>query len=246
MTTRPPLDPERLAPHPPWTSIAIEDELPSTNAALMGGRTGAVLIAESQLAGRGRLDRSWVTPPRAGLTFSVCLAPRQPPSAWSWLPLITGLALTDVIAASTLKWPNDLLLGGRKVAGILAQASGTSVVIGIGLNVSTRRDELPVDTATSLELEGQHRDRTELLSDILRALGARYLAWDGAAELPMDDYRDRCATIGQDVRLHELDGTVRDGRAVDVDELGRLVVVIDGAAEHITAGDIEHVRPVPG
>ncbi len=111
MTSRPPLDPSRLPARPPWTRITILDEVDSTNTAAAGRPPGTVVVAENQVAGRGRLDRSWVTPRGAGLTFSVVLRPSTPTSSWGWLPLLAGLALTDAIDGAALKWPNDLLLG---------------------------------------------------------------------------------------------------------------------------------------
>jgi BirA family transcriptional regulator, biotin operon repressor / biotin---[acetyl-CoA-carboxylase] ligase len=247
MTSRPPLDPSRLPARPPWTSVTVLDEVDSTNLAAVGRPPGSVLVAEKQVAGRGRLDRSWVSPPGAGLTFSVVLRPSAATSTWGWLPLLAGLALTDVIEGAALKWPNDLLLGpqSRKAAGILAQASGPDVIVGIGLNVSTAREELPVDSATSLALEGRVHDRTELLDSILTALGRRFDEWQAAdGSGPIEDYRARCATLGQDVRVHGVDGTTLIGRATDVDAAGRLLVDVAGVEHAVAAGDVEHVRGV--
>ncbi len=247
MSTRAPLQPERLSVAAPWTSITVLDEVDSTNLAVAGQPPGTVIVAEHQRAGRGRLNRSWVTPPRAGLLFSAILRPSAPPSTWAWLPLLTGLALTDVIAGAVLKWPNDAQLGPqrRKIAGILAQATGEDVIIGVGLNVSTTAEELPVDTATSLAIEGHEVDRSELLGQLLSVLGARYLAWEAAGGAgPLADYRERCATIGQAVRVHGVDGSSLDGSAVGVDENGRLIIEVDGVEHPIAAGDVEHLRPV--
>jgi BirA family biotin operon repressor/biotin-[acetyl-CoA-carboxylase] ligase len=248
MTTRPPLDQNRLQPLAPWTRIVVADELDSTNSAIADEPTGTVLVAEHQVAGRGRLDRSWVAPPRAGLTFSVIVAPTAPTSSWGWLPLLTGLALTDAIDGAVLKWPNDVLIGPRraKIAGILAQSTGDRVIIGVGLNVSTTRAELPVDTASSIELEfeGPGRDRTELLAQLLETLGRRYQQWDeSGGRGPLADYRAQCVTIGQPVRVHGVDGSTLDGVAIDVDDTGRLVVEADGGRHLVAAGDVEHVRP---
>ena len=246
MTTRPPLDQSRLHALAPWTRIVVADELDSTNSAIADEPTGTVLIAEHQVAGRGRLDRSWVAPPRAGLTFSVIVAPSGPTSTWGWLPLLTGLALTDAIDGAVLKWPNDVLLGPRraKIAGILAHSTGDRVIVGVGLNVSTTRAELPIEAASSLELEGQVRDRTELLAQLLQALGTRYQQWDAAGGRgPLADYRARCVTVGEAVRVHGVDGSTLLGNAVDVDATGRLVVEADGGRQLVAAGDVEHVRP---
>ena len=252
---RPALDRDvlRRAVALPWTSLEIVESTESTNADLAGAAAGTVLVAEHQLAGRGRLDRSWVTPARAALTFSVALQPATPVASWGWLPLLAGVALRDAVAPhadATLKWPNDLLVGeaGRKAAGILAQASGDLVVIGIGLNVSTTRDELPVETATSLALEGAAVDRGDLLVAILDSLGSRLRQWQAAngdahASRLAEDYRSACSTIGQDVLVTGTDGVARSGRAVGVDSRGRLRLVVRDVEQVVAAGDVEHVRP---
>jgi BirA family transcriptional regulator, biotin operon repressor / biotin---[acetyl-CoA-carboxylase] ligase len=241
-----------------WARLDVVDRTASTNADLLGDPAApdrTVLAAEDQVAGRGRFDRSWTSPPRAGLTFSVLLRPSVPLPAWGWLPLLAGVALHEAVDAGTgrstvLKWPNDLLADdGRKLAGILAQAGDGTVVIGIGLNVDTRADELPVETATSLVLAGaEDIDRTALLAAILTRLDARYAQWadcggDAAAAGLIDAYRSACATLGQRVRVALGDNTVVEGEAVDVDALGRLVVRTPDGPRPITAGDVEHLRP---
>src|SRR3954468_2469752 len=182
---RPPLDRARLESlGSPWRTVEVLEESPSTNAELArrareGAPEGLVVVAEHQSAGRGRLDRVWVTPPRAALTVSLLVDPAAVPvGRWPWLPLLTGLAVVDAVAAvaglgASLKWPNDVLLGGRKVAGILTERverdGGAVAVVGVGLNVSSTRAELPVETATSLALAGApHPDRTALLVGLLR------------------------------------------------------------------------------
>jgi BirA family transcriptional regulator, biotin operon repressor / biotin---[acetyl-CoA-carboxylase] ligase len=215
-----------------------------------------VLIAEHQTAGRGRLDRSWTSPPRAGLTFSVVVRPETPIRTWGWLPLLAGVALYEALAAVTgvdlaLKWPNDLLHrpSEAKLAGILAQTGGTAVIIGIGLNVTTTREELPVETASSLALcSSAEVDRTVLLAGILRRLDARLAQWsaaDGDAEASglATDYRSACATLGRDVTVTTTTGHAITGRAVGIDPDGRLQVETDGQVESIGAGDVEHLRP---
>ena len=124
-----------------------------------------MVVAEHQTAGRGRLDRSWETPPRAALTFSVLLRPSVGPEQWPWLPLLTGYAvgtaLRDAGFDAGVKWPNDVLIGDLKVAGILVERvdtpTGPAAVLGVGLNVSTTAEELPVPTATSLALAARRR-----------------------------------------------------------------------------------------
>jgi BirA family transcriptional regulator, biotin operon repressor / biotin---[acetyl-CoA-carboxylase] ligase len=254
---RPPLDVARLrdALAVSWALIEVVDETASTNADLLadpGAPDHSVLVAEHQSAGRGRLDRDWTSPPRAGLTFSVLFRPTAPVATWGWLPLLTGVALHDAIAplcpGAALKWPNDLLIGDGKVAGILAQTGGAqsdaqAVVIGVGLNVSTTAAELPVPTATSLALAGADVDRTEVLVSVLTALDARYRQWSdargdaGACGLATA-YRAACATLGREVAVTGTDGVVARGVAEDIDSSGRLKV----GHQVIGAGDVEHLR----
>jgi BirA family biotin operon repressor/biotin-[acetyl-CoA-carboxylase] ligase len=220
-------------------------------------------LAEHQTSGRGRLDRSWVTPARAALTFSLLVAPDGVPLArWPWLPLLSGLAVVEGVrraagVEATLKWPNDVLVDGRKVAGILVErvertagrasgpGSGAVAVVGVGLNVSSTRDELPVPTATSLALDGARSlDRTALLRELLAAFARRYDGWlaagGGGLRTP---YLDVCSTIGARVRVALPAGDTLTGVAVGVDEDGRLQVD-DGRRTHVLgAGDVVHVRP---
>lgn len=258
---RAPLDAARLeaALAGRWARVCVVAETESTNAVLLDDSSApdrSVLVAEHQRAGRGRLDRAWISPPRAGLTLSVLLRPEVPIAAWGWLPLLAGVALHEAVAASAscpvaLKWPNDLLAGDppRKAAGILAQTSGDAVVIGIGVNVSTRAEELPVDTATSLSLCGAgDLDRTELLAAILIRLDSRYRTWsaaggDAEASGVAPAYRSACATVGQLVTVTPMDGQLLDGVAVGIDSIGRLLLAVDGVERAVGAGDVQHVRP---
>ena len=164
------------------STASTNDDLLQASAILP---SGTVLAAEYQAAGRGRQNRTWTSPARAGLTFSVLLRPDVPPGQWGWLPLLAGVAVCDAVREVTivdaaLKWPNDLLVGDQwaKAGGILSQRSGDVVVIGIGVNVSTTRAELPVPEATSLELAGGAPvDRSQLLGAILGYFGERYSDW---------------------------------------------------------------------
>jgi BirA family transcriptional regulator, biotin operon repressor / biotin---[acetyl-CoA-carboxylase] ligase len=242
-----------------WARIDLVEETASTNADLLADAEApdrTVRVAENQVAGRGRFDRSWTSPPRAGLTFSVLLRPAVPIPQWGWLPLLAGVAMHEAVQTVSgvpvnLKWPNDLLAvaDGGKLAGVLAQTSGPAVVVGIGLNVDTTAEELPVETATSLALAGAtNTDRTELLVAILSRLDARYAQWtdfggDAAACGLAAAYRAACATIGLAVRVSQADGVLVEGQALDVDELGRLIVRTADGDQRIGAGDVEHVRP---
>ncbi|HSY14599.1 MAG TPA: biotin--[acetyl-CoA-carboxylase] ligase [Jatrophihabitantaceae bacterium] len=251
---RPPLDPAQLRPalRLPWTGVRVVEETASTNVGVLGSPPGSVLVAEYQSSGRGRLDRNWVAPRGSGLTFSVLLRPLVPRTRWGWLPLLAGLALHDAVsplAPASLKWPNDLLLtGAGKLAGVLAQADHEDVVIGIGLNVSTTADELPVPTATSLLLAGVQVDRGALLVSVLDALGARVLRWQDAGGDAEEcgaaaDYRAACATIGMDVMVTGTDGVAYAGTGVGVDGDGRLRLRVGLQEQVLAAGDVEHLRP---
>lgn len=241
-----------------WARVDVVESTNSTNADLLADTSApdrSVLAAEHQVAGRGRFDRTWTSPARAGLTFSLLLRPDVPMAGWGWLPLLAGLAVREAVAEVTgldagLKWPNDLVAAdGRKLAGILAQTAGAVVVIGIGLNVSTSADELPVETATSLLLAGAPDvDRSALLAGILRRLDARYAQWtdcggDAAACGLAEAYRSACTTVGRVVRVRLAGDEMVEGTAVDVDALGRLLVRTTSGDQPIGAGDVEHVRP---
>ncbi|HTT49996.1 MAG TPA: biotin--[acetyl-CoA-carboxylase] ligase [Streptosporangiaceae bacterium] len=258
---RPPLDAGRLrqrliAPGGLWRDVRVVPETGSTNADLLeaarsGAAEGLVLAAEAQTAGRGRLGRAWSAPARAGLVCSVLLRPAGVPSARrGWLPLLTGVAVAAAVRAQTavpacLKWPNDVLVGERKLAGILAEAHGDAVVVGIGLNVTLRPAELPVRTATSLLIEDAAvPDRDALLVAILTELAGRYQGWraDPGATGLRRDYLRRSATVGRDVRVELPGGTLLTGTAEDVDDAGRLLVRGGGGLVPVAAGDVLHVR----
>ena len=165
--------------------------------------------------------------------------------------LIAGVAVASAVRGQTsvpavLKWPNDVLAGdGRKLAGILAQSGAGAVVVGIGLNVSTTREELPVDTATSLAEAGAGDiDRAALLAAVVTGLDGRVAGWDVAAIAA--EYRELCATLGQDVRVSLSDGEVLTGTAVGIGDDGALVIDTVGGRRSVVSGDVEHVRPVGG
>ena len=256
-----------------WRRIDVRAETGSTNAdaaeaAGRGEPEGLVVVAEKQTAGRGRRDRQWVSPARAGLTLSVLLRPGDPDPgngwpavprhAYGWLPLLVGVALLEAVQQraevdAALKWPNDLLIKDAKCAGLLAEVVGDAVVVGIGLNVSTRADELPSVTtglpATSLlEAGAEHTDRDPLLRALLRGLAGWYSGWretGGDAELCglLAAYRRGCSTIGRDVRVHLPTGEVLSGTATTVDVAGHLVIrTEDGDERRVSAGDVLHVR----
>jgi len=294
-----------LVPGGLWRSRAHKQDPGSTNAdvadaARAGAAEGLIVVAEQQVAGRGRRDRVWVSPARAGLTVSVLLRPADVPQRhWGWLPLLAGVALRDAVQRiaevdAVLKWPNDLLVGdgkaagqeagneagkqaagqeagneaskqaagqeagktarqeAGKAAGILAEVTGDAVVLGIGLNVTTRADELPPTAglaATSLLLAGaRNTDRDPLLRALLRGLAQWYAGWrdaGGDAEMCglLGAYRRGCATLGRQVRVQLPGGGELAGEATTVDPDGQMVIrTADGTVHRVSAGDVVHVR----
>ncbi|MER7190381.1 biotin--[acetyl-CoA-carboxylase] ligase [Streptomyces flaveolus] len=248
-----------------WRQVDVVQRTGSTNSDLVAlaaeGKAdeGAVLVAEEQTAARGRLDRQWTAPARSGLFFSVLLRPTEVPVArWGWLPLLTGVAVATGLARAAgvdtaLKWPNDLLVtvGGeeRKAGGILAERAGDGVVIGVGINVTLRAQELPVPRAGSLALAGAvSTDRDPLLRGVLRALEDWYGRWRSAGGDPavsglQEAYAAGCATLGRVVRAELPGDRSLVGEAVAVDGDGRLVLATEaGVQEPVGAGDIVHLR----
>ena len=251
-----------------WTVLDVVASTGSTNADLLaragdaGAGEGQVLVAERQTAGRGRLGRGWTSAPGESLTFSVLLRPATvPPTRRGWLALLAGVAAATAVRSVTsvdavLKWPNDVLVGERKLAGILAEQSpdGSAVVIGIGLNVATPADNLPASPAglpaTSLLAEGASVSREALLAEILRQIDQWYAAFradpDPVRTGLLDAYRPLCTTLGQAVRVELPGDRVLTGVARDVDDEGRLLIV-DNSGDllgTVSAGDVIHVRPV--
>ncbi|MEU3503488.1 biotin--[acetyl-CoA-carboxylase] ligase [Streptomyces hundungensis] len=255
-----------LRPDALWTSLDVVTATGSTNSDLAakadGLAEGAVLVAEEQTAGRGRLDRRWSAPARSGLFFSVLLKPGAsvPVERWGWLPLLTGVAVAGGLARAAgvetaLKWPNDLLVtvdgAERKAGGILAERAGADgVVVGIGLNVTLRADELPVPGAGSLALAGAvSTDRDTLLRAVLRSIEEWYASWRTASGDPAacglhEAYAAACATLGRTVRAELPGDRSVEGEAVAVDGDGRLVLATgEGVQRPVGAGDIVHLRP---
>ncbi|MGY1804685.1 biotin--[acetyl-CoA-carboxylase] ligase [Blastococcus sp. SYSU D00922] len=242
-----------------WRSLEVVPEIGSTNAELVARAAdaeyaeGAVLVAEHQVAGRGRLDRTWTSPPRAGITVSFLLRPDVPAGRRGWLPLLVAVALAESVrevtgVISSVKWPNDLLArDGRKLAGILAQSTGDAVVVGVGLNVSTSAAELP-ESGTSLGVvTGATVDRGPVLLAFLRAVEARYRRWTTVLGDPVSsglaqDYLAWSSTVGSAVVVTLPDGSTLDGVAEAVDWDGRLVVATADGTVALASGDVRHVR----
>jgi BirA family biotin operon repressor/biotin-[acetyl-CoA-carboxylase] ligase len=253
--------------------LMVRESSPSTNAELADRARGATLptfttvITTDQTAGRGRLGRTWVAPAGSALAVSVLVVPRTPSGAlpldrFGWLPIAAGVAMTDTVAgalpdASTgFKWPNDVLVNGRKVSGVLAELlpEQGGVVIGAGINLGMTVEQLPIDTATSLAIEGAEADSIDsdtILAgylERLRELVDAYLAADGDAEASglAGLARSRCITLGRAVQVELPDGSRIDGTATSLDADGRLIVRrADGSDETVAAGDVTHARMVP-
>ncbi|HET9732588.1 MAG TPA: biotin--[acetyl-CoA-carboxylase] ligase [Acidimicrobiales bacterium] len=238
------------------------DGIDSTNTYLAaqaraGAPEGLVAVADHQSAGRGRLGRSWVAPPGASLLMSVLLRPALPAELLALAGTAVALAAAEAAAGlagvkADLKWPNDLLVDGRKLAGILSEAEFSggrpAVVVGLGMNVNWPEplpDEVAA-TATSLDRLCGHRvPVADLAVAVLEALEGRRRQLDdpeGRAALAVD-YRRSCCTVGQRVRV-ELPNRAVTGTAVDVTAEGRLVLDADGTRMEVSVGDVVHLRPV--
>lgn len=233
-------------------SVDLRPAVASTNAvAAAAPARNLVVVAERQTAGRGRLDRSWEVPDGAGLTFSAVVDPVVEPQWWPLIPLAAGLAVARGLGAHdgawpSLKWPNDVLVDGRKVAGILVERLDTRppyAVIGIGINVDQTEDELPVPTATSLALAGRTTDRVAVFGDVLHALRASLVMLASSPDALMNAYRGLSATLDRQVRVDLPGGEALRGTAVDIDTHGRLVVETPTGRRAVAAGDVIHVRP---
>lgn len=253
------------------------DTAPSTNDVLVA-RAGSEILPEftvvvtmDQTAGRGRLGRSWQAPPGTSLAASVLLKPQEHGvgrDRFGWIPLIAGLAMTRAVRRLVpdrevgLKWPNDVLIEGRKVCGVLSELSqdGATVVIGSGLNLTIAEESLPVPTATSLLLSGVRLgaggvagsagDLADLaLAHYLGELGRLWSAFTAAGpDAGSGGIRTAvsaaCSTLGRAVRVSLPGGAEQLGTAIDLDEAGRLRIRTEpsGLMQTVAAGDVTHLR----
>jgi BirA family biotin operon repressor/biotin-[acetyl-CoA-carboxylase] ligase len=226
------------------------DSLDSTNRYVLdearrGAPEGLVAVADYQTAGRGRRGRGWVAPPGASLLVSVLLRPSLPLERTPVVSMACGAAMAQAVTRVAgftpgLKWPNDLVVGDRKLAGILAERDGDAVVVGVGVNVEW--NDFPpeiAETATACNLEAGHAvDRRALLDAFLAELDTRYADLDTVTA----EYRSRLDTLGRRVRV-ERSGDALVGRAVDVGDAGQLVVEDDrGDTAEVHVGDVVHLR----
>jgi BirA family biotin operon repressor/biotin-[acetyl-CoA-carboxylase] ligase len=213
---------------------------------------GAVLATEYQSAGRGRLDRKFEAPAGSSLLFSLFLIPVAGESEWGWLPLLAGQSVVAALDSFLseelrehlqLKWPNDILLNGMKLAGILSERietkQGPGVVIGIGLNVHTSREEINFADATSLTIEGCELDRNRLLVAILENISVYFGRWEIGDLGLLSKYRSRSATIGAQVRIETPSGASIASEAIGIEPSGALILA---TGERVTVGDVVHLQ----
>ena len=238
--------------------IRVFEQTTSTNdvvekLARDGVREGVVVFAEAQTKGRGRLGRKWISPARKGLWFSVLLRPELRPQEATQLTVASATALRRAIESVTglpgeIKWPNDIVIGGKKVAGILTELSAEPdrvryVVLGIGVDVNLGAGEFPPElrkVATSLKIEsGRTVPRAELATAILRELDADYARLGGGDFAKVaDEWQAHCQTIGRNVTIQIGERKIR-GRAEALDDTGALLLRTEhGHLEHITGGDV--------
>jgi BirA family biotin operon repressor/biotin-[acetyl-CoA-carboxylase] ligase len=232
----------------------------STNSDLLvmaaaGAPEWTVLVAGQQEGGRGRLGRTWVSKPGASLLVSVLLRPQVPPDEGVLLTLAAGVAMAEAVrrvtgVQATCKWPNDVMVGDRKLAGILTEASVAEgriehAVVGVGLNVWQQRGDFPEDlqsTATSVVLGGGKPDMSGLLQDFLSELFTRYGA--SGSGLPirvLPAYRELCSTIGRQVRATVSSGDVVEGHATGVGPNGELQLETSTGGQSVSFGEVVHL-----
>ena len=257
LAQRPPLG--SLAPlvETPWAPWPVPEVIETTASTMLdverraagGAPEGTVVIAEEQTAGRGRRGRAWESSARAGLWWSLLLRPSVPADHLGWLPLVVGIGVARGLRAAagvgaTLKWPNDVLVDGGKIAGILAERLGDgSVIVGVGINVAQSLEELP-EGGASLRTLGIPADRTEVMLRVLPAVAESYRAWIAGAD-PRAEYTALSATLGQDVTA-DLGDRVLSGRASGLGPSGELVIVDhEGREQVLSAGDVTLRRPAP-
>lgn len=247
-----------LVTHGPYAWVDTSDETGSTNEdALKAAREGApawtVVTTEFQGAGRGRLGRPWTAPAGSQGIFSVLIRPSRPQlSSLGTIPLACGLAMMDSLAEcgvnnAGLKWPNDVLIGGKKLCGILVEAasldSDPAVVIGMGTNISLDTSELPVPHATSLALEGVLVDRNAFIVSVLLNIHRRIQEWSEGEDHWLNAYRRVCSSLGQDVRVILPGDKEILGVAVGIARGGQLQVKdLEGTVQTLSAGEVTHLR----
>lgn len=238
--------------------VQVHQCIPSTNLlayqlAQEGAVDGTIVIAEQQTAGRGRFDRTWHSPEGAGLYLSIILRPNFPTSQAPGVTIMTAVALADTLVgysplAVQIKWPNDVLLGGLKIAGILAEVTANqakmvdSLIVGVGINVNHQAHDFPEELrsiATSLRsVTGSMVNRLDLLTSFLQRFQTEYDLYQADGLAPMiDRVRLYSSLSGRRVRL-EIGRRITEGLVVDIDEQGCLVMEIDGRRQVVSSGEV--------
>ena len=234
---------------------SILESVDSTNhvlASMSIDSDGASVVADEQTAGRGRVDRSWVSTAGAGLWMSVLIrldgVDRE---RWPLLSLAAALAARRAIADACdvsvgIKWPNDLVVEPtlRKLGGLLIEVSGSRAIVGIGINVAWAADRLPTPESTSILVEGGRTDRAELLAQLLVDLEELVSLWRASPDEIVTRYRQACVSLGREVIAHLPDGAVM-GVATAVDDSGRLIISSGETSVFISAGDVIHATITP-
>ena len=219
-----------------WSVIVVEETTSTQSDLISDFSPGRVLIAEYQSAGRGRLDRKFIVPPRKGLTFSFCIDAIED---IGWIPLLTGLAVADAIDENLnvklveIKWPNDLLVNKKKLSGILSERVEGGVVVGVGINIFQTKEELPIEESISLSMVTEV-DREKLLIDILNKIGETFSNFANAK----NHYRSKCGTIGKLVKASLPNGEIIEDIAIGVSNEGSLLL----NSREISVADIVHLR----
>ena len=242
------LDEEAISTHlaSNYWRVRVLSEVTSTQEILKTElvSNGDCVVAEFQSAGRGRLDRKFDSAPHVALLFSFYIEPQRV-DAWGWIPLIAGTAVARTLNQQSqtnsflTKWPNDVLASSGKVSGVLCERYKDGIIVGIGVNVSTQVDELPVESASSIFIEsGVELDRNQLLAALLSEFQELFERWDRGEDLTAS-YRALSQTIGLEVRVIAPDSSERSGIAIGVDSEGRLKLE---SGELISVGDVVHLR----
>jgi BirA family biotin operon repressor/biotin-[acetyl-CoA-carboxylase] ligase len=229
--------------------VSVFQSVTSTQTELIGKENlqhGDVYVTEFQSAGRGRLDRTFEATESSALLFSIYLEPKRSKLEWSVIPLLAGLSLVNALKSldakvlTNLKWPNDLLIGDKKLAGILVEARENGVVVGIGLNVAMNKSELPVPTATSLTLENfTELNRNVILPEILKNFALTIGLWESGSSIAIEQYRQVSSTLGKEVEVHLPSGEVLNSRAMGINEMGELQLA---SGARVNVGDVIHLR----
>ena len=237
----------------PYWRVSVVDVTGSTQTDLAASvhsntaNDGEVLFANYQSAGRGRLGREFIAAPSSALLFSLYKKVKRPRAEWNFLALLASLSISEALThidasqETKVKWPNDILLNEKKIAGLLSQATADGVIIGVGLNVSMRDDELPVQTASSLLLEGfTEVDRTKIAKRILQVFEKNFSLWEMQGSAPFIlSYERLCSSLHQQIQIILPSGDSKAAVATGISSLGELLLS-DGTL--VNSADIVHLR----